>query len=250
MTAEAKPLLGKVAVVTGAGRGIGRAIAIGLANAGASVVCSARTETQIRETAAAINATGGNAMFRTADVASMPSMQALFEAGAQHFGRVDIVVANAGIAPQEHTVETGDPDLWQRIIDTNLTGVYRTVHAAIPWLKRSGGGRIIVLGSGAGHRGFPAMSAYSCSKAGLWMLVRVLAQELAADAISVNELIPGPVETDMMRVARTNPGQISTTIGQEWFKQPEDVVPMALFLATQPDTGPTGQSFSLSRRDS
>ena len=102
------------------------------------------------------------------------------------------------------------------------------------------------VGSGMGHRGLAGSSAYSCSKAGLWMLTRVLAMELWEDRISVNELIPGPVSTEM------NPARLdgSSSLGaSEWAKAPDDVVPLALFLATQPDVGPTAQSFSLMRRD-
>ncbi len=97
-----------------------------------------------------------------------------------------------------------------------------------------------------GHRGLPGSSAYSCSKSALWMLTRVLAMELWEDNISVNELVPGPVSTDMNTAA---PGQ-GTSLGvSEWTKTPEDVVPLALFLATQPDVGPTAQTYSLMRRD-
>src|SRR5262249_56454486 len=111
-------------------------------------------------------------------------------------------------------------------------------------LRRRGCGKIITIGSGIGHRGGPERSSYACSKAGLWMLTRVLAQELAAFNISVNELVPGPVDTSM------NPsGARTSTLGaSEWLKRPEDVVPLALFLAEQPDVGPTAQSFSLMRR--
>jgi 3-oxoacyl-[acyl-carrier protein] reductase len=104
------------------------------------------------------------------------------------------------------------------------------------------------VGSGVGHRGLPGSSAYACSKAGLWMLTRVLAQELAAYNISVNELIPGPVATDMTG-AQAAQRQGVFGIEGEWVKSPDDVVPLALFLATQPPIGPTAQSFSLMRRD-
>jgi 3-oxoacyl-[acyl-carrier protein] reductase len=99
-----------------------------------------------------------------------------------------------------------------------------------------------------GHRGSASGSAYACSKAGLWMLTRVLAQEVWQDNISVNELIPGPVDTTMTSGATARSGPAFTT-NSEWIKTPEDVVPLALFLATQPTIGPTAQSFSLMRRD-
>ena len=136
-----------------------------------------------------------------------------------------------------------DPVVWSQTVAINLTGAYHCAKAAIPYLKARGGGKIITIGSGMGRRGAPGSSAYSVSKAGLWMLTRVLGQELRGDNISVNELIPGPVNTAMM------PANGSRTFDGEWFKEPEEVAPLALFLAGAPDGGQTAQSFSLMRRD-
>ncbi len=230
----------KVAVITGAGRGIGRAIALAYARAGAAVACSARSEAEIAETARLIEAAGGHAIAHAADVADHGSVLALFERAASAFGGVDIVVANAGVALEQRRIEDSDPALWRRTIDINLTGAYHTAHAAIPHLRKRGAGKIIMVGSGQRNRATPGFSAYSSSKSGLWMLTQSLAVELNEYKISVNELIPGPVRTDMTRDAAIPPG--------EWFKQPEDVVPMALFLAAMPDVGPTAQSYSLMRR--
>ncbi len=143
-------------------------------------------------------------------------------------------------------MEDSDPSAWRQVLEVNLIGAYSCVQAAIPHLKTRGAGKIITVGSGMGHRGLAGSSAYSCSKAGLWMLTRVLAMELWEDRISVNELIPGPVSTEM-NPAR--PDGSSSLGASEWAKAPDDVVPLALFLATQPDVGPTAQSFSLMRRD-
>lgn len=239
-----KPLQGKVVVVTGAGRGIGRAIALGYAAAGAIVCCSSRSEGQISETVAMITASGGNAIAIAADVTDLASVASLFTETEKAFGRVDIVVGSAGDAVENKRVEDSDPVKWKQVIETNLIGAFHTAHAAIPLLRRAGGGKMIFIGSGMGHRSGPTRSAYASSKAGLWMLIRILAQELAADNIAVNELIPGPVLTEFIK------GREHTLqSGEEWLKQPEDVLPMALFLATQPATGPTGQTFSLARRE-
>jgi 3-oxoacyl-[acyl-carrier protein] reductase len=230
----------KVAVITGAGRGIGRAIALAYARAGAAVVCSARSETEIAETARLITNAGGRAISHTVDIGDYESVVTLFKRTSEEFGGVDIVVANAGVALDQRLIADSDPQLWRKTIDINLTGAYYTAHAAIPHLRRRGSGKIIMVGSGQRNRPFPSFSAYSCSKSGMWMLTQSLAVELQEENISVNELIPGPVKTDMTRNAPVPPG--------EWFKEPEDVVPMAMFLATMPVGGPTAQSYSLMRR--
>ncbi len=234
------PLEGKVAIITGAGRGIGRAIAIAYAKAGAAVVCSARSGAQIEETAALIEQAGGQALAQVADVGDYASLATLFQRASEEYGGIDIVVANAGVATEQRRIEDSDPESWRKTIDINLTGAYYTVHAAIAHLRKRGAGKIIMVGSGQRNRPAPGFSAYSCSKSGMWMLTQSLALELHEYNISVNELIPGPVKTDMTRDVPIPPG--------EWFKSPQDVAPMALFLASMPDGGPTAQSYSLMRR--
>ncbi|MGW8461712.1 SDR family NAD(P)-dependent oxidoreductase [Pseudomonas sp. CLCA07] len=234
------PLEGKVAIITGAGRGIGRGIAIAYAKAGAAVVCSARSHVEIAETATLIKKAGGQALAHAADVGDYASLVSLFQRASDEYGGVDIVVANAGVATEQRRIADSDPELWRKTIDINLTGAYYTAHAAIPHLRKRGAGKIIMVGSGQRYRPTPGFSAYSCSKSGMWMLTQSLALELHEYNISVNELIPGPVKTDMTRDAAIPPG--------EWFKSPQEVTPMALFLASMPDGGPTAQSYSLMRR--
>ena len=243
MTDSGQSLAGKVALVTGGGRGIGRAIAVAFAGAGAAVCCAARTRSEIEAVAGEIEAAGGQALAVTTDVADPASVQEAVDETAARFGGLDILVINAGVSPGRSEVAESDPDSWSQTIAINLTGAYHCARAAIPYLKARGGGKIITIGSGMGRRGAPGSSAYSVSKAALWMLTRVLGQELRADNISVNELIPGPVNTAMM------PASGSSTFNGEWFKEPEEVVPLALFLAGAPDGGQTAQSFSLMRRD-
>jgi 3-oxoacyl-[acyl-carrier protein] reductase len=162
-------------------------------------------------------------------------------------GLAGIVVANAGICTEPRTAGGSAFALWRQTLETNLYGACLTAKYAIPHLRQRGGGHSIVLGSGMGRRGMKGSSAYSCSKAGASMPVRVLAEELREHGISVNQLIPGPVGTGL------NPAALSAVTDSpegsaEWNKQPEDVVPLALFLAQQPRLGPTGQTFSLMRR--
>lgn len=237
----------KVVVITGAGRGIGRAIALGYAKAGAAVCCSSRSAAEIGETVALIKSAGGKAFAVLADVTSYPEMERLFAAASEELGGVDIVVASAGGSVENKLVEESDLDGWKHAIDTNLVGAYHTARAAIPHLRARGAGKLIFIGSGMGHRSGPTRSAYAVSKAGLWMLIRVLAQELVTLDICVNELIPGPVMTSFIK-GREDALRAGGP-GGEWMKAPEDVVPLALFIATQPHNGPTGQSFSLARRE-
>ncbi len=243
-------LSGKVALITGASRGIGKAIAVGYAAAGASVCCVARTESVLARTAAEIQRTGGSAVAVPADVMDYDSVVRAFEVAARELGGVDIVVINAGgNSDDSDDIESGSPDQWIGTIELNLSGAYYTAKAAIPHLKQRGAGKIITVGSGLGRRGRPGMSAYASSKAGLSMLTRVLALELWQHKISVNELIPGPVLTDLVAQSYAQDPRSVFQDDSEWVKTPEDVVPLALYMATQPVKGPTGQTFSLMRRD-
>jgi 3-oxoacyl-[acyl-carrier protein] reductase len=239
----------KVAVVTGAGRGIGRAIALAYANEGAAVSCAARSLAQIQDTAAAITNAGGHSIAVQTDVTQLPAVEQLFRVTVESFGGVDIVVINAGRSDEPQHVEDSHPADWLAILEVNLIGAYYCAKAAIPYLKRRGAGKIITIGSGIGHRGPAGRSAYACSKAALWMLTRVLAQELWPFKISVNELIPGPVVKEIHPDSLQERQGGVFAIDSEWIKGPEDVVPLALFLATQPDIGPSAQSYSLMRRD-
>lgn len=242
MTAHDQPLQGKVAVITGAGRGIGRAVALGYARAGAAVVCAARSDAEIEATVGAIREAGGSATACRVDVTDYASVQALFAHATQAHGGVDIVLANAGVGGRART-EDSDPAQWAHMIQVNLVGAFHTAHAALPHLRARGAGKLIFTGSGSRHGFAAGQGSYSASKAALWKFVQVLATELLDTRISVNELVPGPVRTEM-----TDFGKVAYFPATEWVKEPEDVVPMALFLATQPDHGPTAQSFSIMRR--
>jgi len=247
MPTPEQSLSGKVAIVTGAGRGIGQAIAQAYARAGAAVCCAARTVAEIDQTVQDIVAAGGQGLAVPMDVTQLATVQQMVQVTLDTFGGLDILVINAGVLGETRPVEASDPEAWRTTLEVNLLGAYYCAQAAIPALKQRGAGKIITVGSGIGHRGVPGSSAYACAKAGLWMLTRVLAQELWPENISVNELIPGPVVTQTVGAPAA---QRQGMLGQsEWVKTPEDVVPLALFLATQPAIGPTAQSFSLMRRD-
>ena len=242
-------LSGQVVLVTGAGRGIGKAIAIGFANEGARVVCAARTLVEIEKTVQAIKSAQGNAIAVKTDVTDQASVDRLYSKIDDTYGQLDVVVVNAAANYDHEYVECGNHKLWSKTIDVTLVGAYRTVQGAIPRLKARGAGKIIMIGSGLGHNGRPGSSAHACAKAGVWMLTRILATELADWNISVNELIPGPVHTPGSQLYQEGAEDSVFAISGEWIKQPSDVVPFALFLASQPDQGPTAQSYSLMRRD-
>lgn len=238
-------LEGKTAIVTGSGRGIGKAIAIAYAREGANVCCTARSINEITETERLIERGGGSAIAVMADLTKAEAVHELFKSVTEKYGGLDVLVANAGGSFDTELVEDSDPNIWFSVIERNLSSAYLCLRAAVPYLKQRGGGKIITIGSGMGHQGVAGNSAYACAKAGLWMLTQVLAQEVKPYNISVNELIPGLVNTSMHApgVAQS----IETSLA-EWLKEPEEVTPMAVFLASQPLIGPTAQSFSLMRR--
>ena len=242
----AGPFKGKVALVTGAGRGIGRALAVALAAGGAAVGALARSREELDQLVTEIERSDGRAIALPTDVTDAAAVLRSVDRLVQAFDGLDIVFANAGISPAPQSLTESDPELFHRTLNVNLFGVYATLRAAIPHLKRRGRGNVIVVGSGMGHKASPDSAAYSSSKAAVWMLTRVVAEELRESNILVNELVPGPVDTSLSqpgvsRILRSNPS--------EWLKLPQDVVPLALFLANLPLKGPTGQSFSLARRE-
>ena len=232
-------------MITGASQGIGKAIAFGYANAGANIVCAARNERTLNAVMTDLQATGVSVLAVPTDVQNETDVKHLFTRTQETFGGHDILVINAGGNFSQGSVETSDSDGWEQTFRVNVFGAYYCMKAAIPQLKARGGGKIITLGSGLGHHGIANTSAYAASKAALWMLMQVSAQELATQNISVNELIPGPVDTGKLSEDfKTN----IVKAKHEWLKQPEDVINLALFLATQPLLGPSGQSFNLMRR--
>ena len=245
-------LANRTAVVTGAGRGIGRAIAEAYAAAGARVVLAARTVTEIDTVAETIRSAGGEATAVPTDVTQPDAVTNLFARVRDECGGLDVLVANAGGDFTNDPVEHGSLESWRGTYTLNVDGVYLCAQAAIPLLRMDGGGKILVMGSGAGRRAGPGWSAYASAKAAVSMLVRVLAQEVRADHIAVNEIIPGPVRTqllDDLGTSQHDRGRAMAGVATEWFKEPPDVAGLALYLAQLPNHGPTGQTFSLLGRD-
>lgn len=194
-------LTGKVAVVTGAGRGIGEGIAALLAEAGADVVCAARSLEQIERTAQAINASNsaGRAVAQRTDVAREEDMEALAQRAVDTFGRLDIWINNAGGSLVSAPLTELDPAEWDKTLAVNLTSVFWGVRAAVKHMHE--GGAIVNTSSLAGQDPFPGSGHYSAAKAGVNMLTRTLAHELGPRKIRVNAILPGFVPTETVKGA-------------------------------------------------
>ncbi len=189
----------KVALVTGAGSGIGKASALTLGAAGAAVIALSRTAEEVERTAAEIVEAGGKAQAATADVSDDAAMGEAVERIIRDHGRLDIVVANAGINGVWAPIESLTPEEWDTTIRVNLRGTYLTIHHAVPHLEAAGGGSIVVISSINGTRSFatPGASAYSVTKAGQVALVQQLALELGSRRIRINAICPGAIESEI-----------------------------------------------------
>lgn len=215
---------GKVALVTGAGSGIGKASALALAQKGAAVGLLGRTEDELRETADQITAAGGKAMTLVADISQADEMRQAVDRLIDGHGRLDIVVANAGINGVWAPIDDLKPAEWDETIAVNLRGTYLTIHLTVPHLKAGGGGSIVVVSSINGTRTFttPGATAYSATKAAQVAMVQQLALELARHHIRVNAVCPGEIETNIDANTKLR-GEEETAIPVEW---PEGQVPI------------------------
>ncbi len=193
----------KVALVTGGGRGIGRAVALALAGAGAAVAVTGRSAASLEETVAAISAAGGRAIALPGDVGDPEAVRAAFTATRAAFGPVSILVANAGITASMKLIDTPDA-LWEQIMRVNVSGAFYCCKAAAPDMIAAGWGRIITIASIGGLQGMPYSAAYSASKHALIGLTRSLAGELARHGITVNAVCPGWTATAMLEEAVAN----------------------------------------------
>jgi len=196
------------AVVTGAGRGIGAAVARLLSERGHPVVLTARSEDQLSETAATLS---GPSLVVAIDITSAEAVDVVFAAAEREFGPVQVLVANAGLATSAPVHRVTDED-WQRTLDLNLTVPFRCIRRAVPNMKRAGYGRIVVMASTAARIGEPYLAAYVASKHGVLGLVRAVAAELVATGVTVNAVCPAYVDTPMADQAVDN---ITATTGMD-----------------------------------
>ena len=243
-------LAGQVALVTGASRGIGRAVALAYANAGAHVMCAARSTDDLIDLVGQVESLGGHATAIELDVTVDDSVQTAFSRISAITAGLDIAVLNAGIMPPTVPVVEGTTQAWRDTFDVNVFGVAACARASIPLMVNRGGGKIVIMGSGTGRQANPGLSIYGTSKAAVAALSRTLSVELRSDNIAVNELVPGPVATSMTAPTPEAQQLFAQMIdsGGDWRKQPEDLSEIALMLASFPNHGPSGQVFSLMGR--
>jgi 3-oxoacyl-[acyl-carrier protein] reductase len=228
---------GRVALVTGGSRGIGKAVAVRLAEAGARVIISYQSdEAAATETARAIKAQYQvEAAAVRSDVRDVSQAEQLVRGAFEKFGRLDILVCNAGIW-EGAAVEDISEELWDRVIDVNLKGTWTVCRAAVPLMKRAGWGRIVIISSTAGQRGEANVSNYAASKGGQIAFTKSLAVELARYGVTVNAVAPGWVETEMTAQAFTDESfrrSVESTIPLARIATPDDVALPALFLCSE-----------------
>jgi NAD(P)-dependent dehydrogenase (short-subunit alcohol dehydrogenase family) len=238
-------LAGKVAIVTGAGRGIGAATARALSDAGASVALAARTRAQVDAVALQIRAAGGNALAVECDVSDYAACQHLVHETAQRFGPPDILVNNAGVIEPIRAVANADPTEWSRSIEINLIGAYHAIRAVLQGMLDQGHGDIINVSSGAALRPLEGWSAYCAGKAALAMLTRSIDLEHRAGGIRVFGFQPGTTDTDMQVAIRASGVNIISRIPREQLTPVEHPARAIAYLCTKEAHDLVGKEFSL-----
>jgi NAD(P)-dependent dehydrogenase (short-subunit alcohol dehydrogenase family) len=227
-------LAGRLALVTGAGQGNGRAIALGLAAHGADVVVTDIDTAAAQQTAADVSARGRRGWFYTLDVTDVDACAALAKSVTDDVGPVAILVNNAGIIIRETIDSARAHDNWRRVLDVNLNGVFNVTHAFLPALRQTHG-TVINIGSIASFVGVADTLGYSPSKGGVKLLTQSLARELARDGIRVNAIAPGVIETAMTKATREDPARLAGFVGRTPLGrvgQPDELVGPVVFLAS------------------
>ncbi len=228
-------LANKVAIITGASRGIGLAIALAFAHEGATVVIASRKQEALDDVLGELEGVGGKCAAFATNTGYMEQCQALIEQTVGTFGRVDILVNNAATNPHFGPVLTSEASQWQKIIDVNLMGYFWMSKFAAEFMQNNGGGKIINMASVAGISPGPMMGVYSVSKAAVIMMTKVLAQELGGHNIQVNAIAPGIIKTRFAEALWSNPALLKaytdrTPAGR--VGEPEEIAGAAVYLAS------------------
>jgi NAD(P)-dependent dehydrogenase (short-subunit alcohol dehydrogenase family) len=244
-------LTGKVAIVTGSTKGIGRAMVEGLAAAGASVVVSSRKQDLCDQVAEEVrSATGADVLPLACHVGEWDAIPAFVEAVHERFGRIDVLVNNAGINPSHLTPTDMTLEFWRKVFSVNLEGPLRMAQQVAPIMRDGGGGSIVNIGTMAAYGPGPGICAYGASKAGLLNLTKAMAMDWANWNIRVNLLSPGPFTSEMlMGAAAKDPGYLDMVAGGTHLKRvadPQEIVGPVLYLASDASTYVTADDISVS----
>jgi NAD(P)-dependent dehydrogenase (short-subunit alcohol dehydrogenase family) len=236
----------KVALITGASRGIGLAIAQTYAAAGAKVVLSSRDQAALEQAAQGIRAVGGQALPIAAHTGNAYAVQNLVRCAIETYGGVDILVNNAATNPHFGPLLSAEESHWDKILDVNIKGYVRTARACVESMRERGGGKIINIASINGLQAQPMLGVYSVSKAAVIMLTQVLALELASDNIQANTIAPGLIQTHFSRILWDTPAiyqAVLKSIPQGRIGQPDELSGIALYLASPASNFTTGAVF-------
>ena len=239
-------LAGKAAIVTGAGRGIGKGIATVFAKEGARVLVVNRSAAAGQAAVEEIGAAGGEASYLQADVTMRDDMKRMAAACIERYGAIDIFCANAGVFPTAHIADMSD-EIWDEVIDTNLKGVFYGVQACIPQMKAQSGGRIVVISSITGPNvGWPGLSHYMASKGGVNAFVMGAALELAKHNVTVNAISPGTIMSQgLMELGGSHLDEITACIPAGYIGESDDIAYAAVYLASDQARYITGQALVL-----
>lgn len=231
---ESISLHGKTAVITGASKGLGKAMALALARAGAQLALVSRDKALLEQTAAEVRACGTEARIYVVDILQEEAVIALGRQLAEDFGKIQILINNAGINVRKAVTELTLAE-WRQVLDTNLTGAFLMCRAVVPLMKGQGWGRILNMTSIMSHVALAGRAAYAATKAGLLGFTKALALELAPEGITVNGISPGPFATEMNRPLLTNPELSQFFLSRiplgQW-GQVEDIGALAVFLCS------------------
>lgn len=229
-------LTGKTALVTGASKGIGKAIALAFGDAGANVVVTARSRSEIFKLTAAISARGSNALGVTADLGVESEIDNLAQSAIQEFGGVDILVNNAAIIHGRIPIVDFDPDLWREVLNVNMTGAFLITQKLLPGMIDRKSGKIINISSIGGRSGGAGRGAYRVTKSGLISFTQTLAAEVYEHGINVNAICPGGTDTEGYREAFNTTGRPENPK----LMDPAEIAEVALFLASDASSAITG----------